>query len=119
MRPLFPRDPTSLQQSRSLSLYLSLSPPPPAPPSSPSLPLSLTLSKDGSAFRDGRVKVGDQVVAVDGLSIENMTQEQIDGENGCLIGPYGTIVILTIMSSDGKKSEVKTSAARKAKHVSS
>jgi hypothetical protein len=51
---------------------------------------------------------------VDGLSIENMTQEQIDGENGCLIGPYGTIVILTIMSSDGKKSEVKTSAARKA-----
>ena len=49
--------------------------------------------KDGSAWRDGRIAVDDQILKIDGKDSKDMT---LDEMIGVIIGPYGTPIVLTV-----------------------
>jgi C-terminal processing protease CtpA/Prc len=49
--------------------------------------------KDGSAWRDGRIQEGDEIVKIDGNDVLDWTYEQLNHD---IFGPYGTPIDVTV-----------------------
>jgi len=68
------------------------------------LALVQSILKDGSAWRDGRIKVGDEILKVDGRDILSFSHGEVVD---CILGPYGTQITLTVKhQGNGKAEEV-------------